>query len=183
MSNRFCWGCYMSLQIERDSRHGNLSGGTAFAAALMLPAIGVACIFVPEFVASKLPYLLGGSMLLVGAADIITDAIDKEKGPGKISVGSDIVMIALGVVTMVNAGDSINFIAVVWGLLGLEKASNEFDAMIKARKSNDRWATPLAMGCFELLLGIMLLLDPLMSIGHHILLLGIELVTYPFRVS
>ena len=70
----------------------------------------------------------------------------------------------------------------MWGLLGLEKAAREIDEAADARYTGKGWLVPLATGVFELALGTMLLISPLANLGHHVLLLGLELIVFPFHV-
>lgn len=148
------------VQMERHLAGQKLSGKVAFVATLLFPILGVACLLLSEQVAAHLPHILGAVMLFVGAADIFTDLLDKGSVPDKITVGTDVVMIVLGVVTLLNTTESLNVIAVMWGLLGLEKAAHEIDESLEARASSGEWLVPLATGAFELVLGTMLLIAP-----------------------
>lgn len=170
------------VQMERHLAGQKLSGKVAFVATLLFPILGVACLLLSEQVAAHLPHILGAVMLFVGAADIFTDLLDKGSVPDKITVGTDVVMIVLGVVTLLNTTESLNVIAVMWGLLGLEKAAHEIDESLEARASSGEWLVPLATGAFELVLGTMLLIAPIANLGHHVLLLGLELIVFPFHV-
>lgn len=170
------------VQMERTLAGQRLPGKVAFAATLLFPVLGAVCLLAPELVAEHLPHILGSVMLFVGAADIVTDLLDRDSTPGKITVGTDIVMVVLGVVTLLNASESLNVIAVMWGLLGLEKAAAEIDEANAARGREGGWLAPLATGVFELVLGTMLLVAPLANLGHHVLLLGLELLVFPFHV-
>ncbi len=170
------------VQMDRSFANQKAPGRIAFIATLLLPILGVACLLFSEQVAEHLPHILGAVMLFVGAADIVTDLLDRDSTPGKITVGTDVVMIVLGVVTLLNTRESLNVIAIMWGLLGLEKAAREIDESLAAHVSGAGWVAPLLTGAFELVLGAMLLISPLASVGHHVLLLGLELVVFPFHV-
>lgn len=171
------------VQMDRKPTDKRFSGKVAFAATLLFPILGAACLLAPELIAEHLPYVLGSVMLFVGAADIVTDLLDRDSTPGTITVGTDIVMVVLGAVTLLNTTESLNVIAVMWGLLGLEKAAAEIDEAHAARSRACGWLAPLATGVFELVLGTMLLMAPLANLGHHVLLLGLELVVFPFHVN
>lgn len=170
------------VKMDRSFANQKAPGRIAFVATLLFPILGVACLLLSEQVAEHLPHILGSVMLFVGVADIVTDLLDRDSAPGKITVGTDVVMIVLGVVTLLNTAESLNVIAVMWGLLGLEKAAREIDESLEARARGGKWVTPLATGAFELALGTMLLVAPLANIGHHVLLLGLELIVFPFHV-
>lgn len=171
------------IEIDRNPKGQKIPGKVAFVATLLLPILGVACLVMPEPVAERLPLILGFVMLFVGVADIVTDILERNSNPGKITVGTDVVMIVLGVVTLFNTHESLNVIAVMWGLFGLENAASEIDESLRAHSKGGKWVAPLATGVFELVLGTMLLLAPIANLGHHVLLLGLELVVYPFHVG
>ena len=127
------------IEIDRNPKGQKIPGKVAFVATLLLPILGAACLVMPEPVAEHLPHLLGGVMLFVGTADIVTDILERNSNPGKITVGTDVVMIVLGIVTLLNTHESLNVIAVMWGLLGLENAAAEIDESLKAYAAGHKW--------------------------------------------
>lgn len=170
------------VKMDRSFANQKAPGRVAFVATLLFPILGIACLLASEQVAECLPHVLGSVMLFVGAADIVTDLLDRDSTPGKITVGTDVVMVVLGVVALLNTTESLNVIAVMWGLLGLEKAAREIDEAADAQRGSKGWLAPLATGVFELVLGTMLLISPMANLGHHVLLLGLELIVFPFHV-
>lgn len=170
------------IQMDRSFKGERMPGRVAFIATSLLPVLGVVCLLFSEWVVGYLPNFLGGTMLFVGVADIVSDLFEGDAPSGKITVGADVVMIVLGIVTLLYTAESLNVIAVIWGLLGLGKASRKIDEAQFARKGGGGWLAPLATGVFDLALGSMLLISPLTSIGHHVLLLGLELITFPFHL-
>lgn len=105
------------VQMDRSFANQKAPGRIAFIATLLLPILGVACLLFSEQVAEHLPHILGAVMLFVGAADIVTDLLDRDSTPGKITVGTDVVMIVLGVVTLLNTRESLNVIAIMLSLI------------------------------------------------------------------
>ncbi len=114
------------VQMDRSFADQKAPGRVAFVATLLFPVVGVACLRLSEQVAGYLPHILGGVMLFVGAADIVTDLSERNSEPGKITVGTDGVMIVLGIVMLLNTAEA--------------------------------------------------------NLGHHVLLLGLELIGVPFHV-
>ena len=76
-------------------------------------------------------------------------------------LGRAVVMCVLGGVILVQGHASISFVGVMWGLLGLYKAADEIDEVVHALKGR----------------------SPFANIEHHVLLLGLELIAYPFRIE
>ena len=67
-------------------------------------------------------------------------------------------------------------------LLGLVKAAGEFDEIIADIKRKEPFVFSLALCVFELVLAVLLILNPFANIEHHLLLLGLELIVYPFKL-
>lgn len=107
-------------------------GKAAIIASLLFPFIGIACILAPEGIMNFLPYLLGGLMLVVGAADLITDLTDPNKKASSINQGSDVVMIVVGGMLLVKGTALLTLVGVVWGFIGLSKAAGEIDETFHA---------------------------------------------------
>ena len=83
---------------------------------------------------------------------------------------------------MVHGAKSTLFIGIIWGLLGLYKAGGEFNGVIDAVKAKEPYLLSLALTVFQLVLAVLLILNPFANIEHHLLLLGIELIVYPFKL-
>lgn len=166
----------------REIKQQRTPGKAAIIAALLFPLIGIACILKPDGIMNALPYLLGALMLVVGAADLITDATDPEKTPGNISQGSDVVMIVVGGMLLLNGAELLTLVGVAWGFLGLSKAAGEIDETFHAIRSKEPFALLAISSVIEVTLGTLLIASPLENIEHHVLLLGIELILYPFSI-
>lgn len=71
------------VQMDRSFSGQKAPGRIAFVATLLFPILGVACLLLSEQVAEHLPHILGAVMLFVGAADIVTDLLDKAASPAR----------------------------------------------------------------------------------------------------
>ncbi|WP_139651255.1 DUF308 domain-containing protein [Raoultibacter phocaeensis] len=182
----------------KELRSQSNAGKLSIVALLVLPLLGLLCLFWPEESADFLPYALGGVMVLSGIGGIIVEVSRARKeGDGNAdaqsgsedgrkdhkTAGTSIVMCVLGAVILVHGASSISFVGVMWGLLGLFKAAGEFDEIIHRIKNGRRFVLKLAFSIFELVLSVLLILHPFSSIDHHMILLGLELITYPFKID
>ena len=146
---------------------------------------------IPDTVTDALPYLLGGLMAVSGAAGLVyavahasgarADARRLAEEPAVL--GRAVVMCVLGGVILVQGHASISFVGVMWGLLGLYKAADEIDEVVHALKGRRPFALKLAFTVFEMVLAVLLIISPFANIEHHVLLLGLELIAYPFRIE
>lgn len=158
---------------------------------LLLPLLGMCCLLIPDTVTDALPYLLGGLMAVSGAAGLVyavahasgarADARRLAEEPAVL--GRAVVMCVLGGVILVQGHASISFVGVMWGLLGLYKAADEIDEVVHALKGRRPFALKLAFTVFEMVLAVLLIISPFANIEHHVLLLGLELIAYPFRIE
>ena len=142
---------------------------------LLLPLLGMCCLLIPDTVTDALPYLLGGLMAVSGAAGRLAEE--------PAVLGRAVVMCVLGGVILVQGHASISFVGVMWGLLGLYKAADEIDEVVHALKGRRPFALKLAFTVFEMVLAVLLIISPFANIEHHVLLLGLELIAYPFRIE
>ena len=150
---------------------------------LLLPLLGMCCLLIPDTVTDALPYLLGGLMAVsvAHASGARADARRLAEEPAVL--GRAVVMCVLGGVILVQGHASISFVGVMWGLLGLYKAADEIDEVVHALKGRRPFALKLAFTVFEMVLAVLLIISPFANIEHHVLLLGLELIAYPFRIE
>ncbi len=170
------------IDSVKDIKQRRAAERTAIIGALAFPIVGIACLAMPHGIMNSLPYILGGLMLLVGIADLVTDVTDPEKEAGNVSQGSDIVMIVVGALLVIQGTGLLDLIGVIWGFLGLSKAAQELDETLKAKRAGEPWALLALSSAIEIALGTLLIASPLDNIEHHVLLLGIELIIHPFAV-
>lgn len=153
-----------------------------FAATyLLLPLVGICCLLIPELVEVILPYFLGGVMILAGVAGIVIIVREKQGPAGGNSIGTSLVMIVLGCVTMFLGSQSINFIGVIWGLLSLEEAAEKFDELVHRAKDKKPFVISLIVNIVVLVLAVLLLIDPFANFEHHLIILGLQLIIFPFN--
>ena len=171
-----------TVHSVKDFKESRASAKVAVASMLLLPLVGVGCLLFPAVAEEALPYLLGVPMALSGAGSIVTVARERSAEAGRTSVGAAIVLCVLGGVTMVHGAKSTLFIGIIWGLLGLYKAGGEFNGVIDAVKAKEPYLLSLALTVFQLVLAVLLIWNPSANIEHHLILLGIELIVYPFKI-
>lgn len=160
---------------------------------LFLPLLGLCCLLLPEESTMALPFVLGGIMAVSGIGGIVHaaagakrdegDGDERERAAEHAILGKAIVMSVLGIVILVQGHASISFVGVMWGLLGLYKAADEIDEVVHALRNRCPFVLKLAFTVFEMVLAALLIISPFANIEHHVLLLGLELIAYPFRIE
>ena len=135
----------------------------------------------PSVVAGYLSIIIGALMTLVGGAGVAFRLAGRfeEKTRG---AGTSFVMATLGVVCIFYGDVSTNIIGVSWGLLGLYKVAGEYDEVVAKARRRKLDAVQLLLATAELGLSLLLIVNPLGSMEHHVVVLGIELILYPFKL-
>lgn len=167
----------------KDIKEGKPSAKIAILAMLLIPLAGIGCLLFPQYVEAALPWLLGLPMVLSALSSIIAAVRAGKVQEGRATLGSALVMLTLGFIVIIHGTNNTLFIGVIWGLLGLVKAAHEFDGIFHDIKNRDPFIIALAMCVFELVLAVLLILNPYANIEHHLLLLGIQLIIYPFKLQ
>ena len=168
--------------IAETFKHRSNAGKVSVVALLLLPLIGLGCVLLPSDIVLTLPYLLGGVMAVSGIASVVAGVRARKLEAGKHSIGTGLVMGVVGVVAVLQGSASIIYIGVIWGVLGLLKAAHGFDDTLRHIAAHERFILILAFAVFNLVVSILLVSNPFGSIDHHIIVLGVELLAYPFRV-
>lgn len=139
--------------------------------------LGAICIFFPTHVAGILPFLLGGIMLIAGIMHGATYLRNKcfldDKPQG---IGTDVVLAVMGVAFLCAGSETVGLMGVVWGIIGLRKASGTIDQALR-RVYQRQPALLLAVeAAIRIALALALLFAPFEKFSPHIVLLGLELI-------
>ena len=121
-----------------------------------------------------MPYLIGGLTIIISLG-FIKDAVQMEevKKSETKRLASGIVMLIVGAIIIIKQENSINFIAIVWGLFGLIRGIDELG---EAFYNGKRYIVELIHAIIEISLAILLIYNPFEKISEHIIILGIEYV-------
>ena len=162
-------------------------------ATLFLVFIGISCLVIPELIVDTLPYLIGVPMAIGGIFGMISEFAGRPDPEGEIdsltdvvdrfTLGESLVMAVFGLVILFHAHEAVGFIGMFWGFMGLQDAAREIDETLHARRCGHPWLLGLAWTLFELSLAVFLVISPFANIEHHVLLLGLELITFPFHID
>lgn len=162
-------------------------------ATLSLVLIGVACLVIPELIVDALPFLIGIPMAVGGVCGLISELAGRPDPEGennslmdvvdRFTLGESLVMAVFGFVILLHTHEAVGFIGMFWGFMGLQDAAREIDETLIARRSGHPWVLGLAWTLFELSLAVFLVISPFANIEHHVLLLGLELITFPFHID
>ena len=150
--------------------------------AFLLIILGCICVFFTDRFYEKLPLLLGEVMVALGTVDVIRGFCTGEYKKKETKLTSNgIVNLLVGIVMLRLKSDSYILIGAIWGTLGLLKGSEELNKAICAIAGKEPFVRELLSAVIELVLGILLLLEPDGNLHHHIVILGLELIVHGVR--
>lgn len=139
--------------------------------------LGTICILFRYPIYAVLPYLLGSGMVLVGAMQLYRGVQRKEYRTHETKlISTGLVVLALGVNIIVHGSHAEPLIGVTWGLIGLVKGIHELNLAIYYMYLQQRFWIKLLHALAEIVLAILLMLNPYEKIRVHIALLGAELI-------
>lgn len=149
----------------------------AKAFALLQAALGVLCMVFTRQIHTLFPFILGFLMVMTGICDIYRGVVTREFRQTETKLTSQGITTALlGCVIVYHHRNADSIIGAIWGIIGLTKGTETLNLMICRCSAGRPFVGELFHGGIELLLGILLLLNPLTAVEHHLFLLGIELV-------
>ena len=93
----------------------------------------------------------------------------------------NVLNIVVAILIIAAPATSAIFICVVWGISSILKSILELNHLIQEKLLGRRILWKSVFCCIELGLGIVLLLELTNAVGHHILLLGISMVSIGLR--
>ena len=92
------------------------------------------------------------------------------------------VMLLLGLVILLHDGNRDNIIGGVWGAIGLFKGSEELNVALYRKFGKQSYWKEAVHAAVELLLAMILLVDPLTAVEHHVFILGLELTWHSLKL-
>ena len=147
--------------------------------SILLCALGIVLIAVPDFSVTLLCKLSGGIMMLFGLVKIIGYCSkDLYRLAFQFDLAFGILLMALGIILIIRTDAMVNFICIVMGICVLA------DALLKIQISIDskdfgiqKWWLILTMATLTGVAGFLLVFRPSESIQIIMILFGIALIT------
>lgn len=149
--------------------------GTAVATVCLLMALGVVCVVFTNRIHRILPYLLGSIMAVGGIETAVygfRTCEHKRRGTKLTSTG--LICAAVGCVILVRGMRAYTLVGAAWGIIGLVEGAEGLNIVLYSVSHHEKCALEAVRTAIELVLAVLLLLDPIENLPHHIFLLGIE---------
>ncbi len=144
--------------------------------ALYLVA-GILCIVLTDTVQYVLPYIVGGAMCIYGIGRFIIALVNKEYRTVKTNqTATSLIIFALGVMILIENDWALEFISIIWGVLGLFEAAHALNHAFSKISAAESCISHIIKALVEGVLAFMLLYEPSHHISLHIMVFGINLM-------
>lgn len=155
----------------------NVSKKTQIIIRLVTILLGICCIFLSGSINTYLPYLVGALMLVFSCAGLVVCIKRKEyKTLETKATATAIIGIVISIVIILQGENSISLIGIVWGLIGLKKGISGINVSLYNHSHGKKYRLELLHASAEILLAIVLILNPFEKIEIHIIILGFEMI-------
>lgn len=179
------WGNAPAPKAHTASQHDlTLSVRARKILSLSVSATGIICFLYTDHVHNALPYILGIAMIGLGVVDTLRGIVTKEYAHRETKLTANgIMFLLLGIVILVNRTNADSLIGSIWGTLGLLKGAEELNEAIYCCTQKEHFLGKTLRAAIELVLGFLLLIDPISNMHHHLTVLGLELITTGWELS
>lgn len=138
---------------------------------------GAICLIYGERLISLLPIICGTILLTKGIMQFIEGIKDKDyESLEKMNLEKSFILISIGIGVLIKRNDALFVVGMFWGLHGLIKAAEYLNIALYNFFSKGKWIGILIKAIIEFSLSFVLVFDPFGKLGHHIIILGLELI-------
>lgn len=149
----------------------------------LFPVTGLICIFFSDHVTAILPYLLGGTMLAVGALRTLIHIHPRDRSAqntGDLAQG--LVLLVVGVMFLIKGENALGAVGTVWAVIGIRKSAQSLEQTIRLYCDGQRFLLSALTFGIRMALALVLLFDPFEKFSTHIMILGFEMIAITFRL-
>ena len=145
--------------------------------SILIVVNGSICLIYGDKLLPLLPIICGGILLIKGFIQCIEGIKYKDYASlEKNNLEKSFILIAIGLGVLIKRNDALFIVGMFWGLHGLVKAANYLNVALYNFFNKDKWISIIFKALIEFCLSFVLVFDPFGKIGHHIIILGLELI-------
>lgn len=140
-------------------------------------ANGILFIMFSEHILNYLPTISGLIMIVSGIVGFIAGIKNKDYSSiEQKGMEKSIVVFVIGVGILIRQENALFIVGIFWGLHGLVKATNYLNVALYHISRKEKFLADLCKWIVEFVLSVILIFDPFSSVGHHIVILGVEII-------
>ena len=149
----------------------------------LLCALGIQCLFLVDFIYKLFPYIIGGFMAGTGVLAIVGSVLEKEylRLDTKL-LSSGILVFVIGIAIMARNIQSDGLIGIAWGILGMIQGSESLNVAIYNLAHKNKWMKDMLQAAIQIVLALLLLVDPASKLYPHMPILGLEMLAMGFHI-
>lgn len=153
--------------------------------ALIFALVGLSCIFFYDRLYDSFNYVIGSAMVAGGLFVMIKGLISGEykihEESKRTAIG--IIVCVVGAVIIIEGRNADTLIGGAWGMFGLAKGAESLDSALYYLSCKKKYFIyELFSAAADIILAIILLLDPEGHLEYHILILGIEILVLAIQM-
>lgn len=149
----------------------------SYIASSLIILNGLICIIYGEKLLPLVPIVCGGSLLIKGIIQFIKGIREKDYASlTKKDMEKSFIAIAMGIGILIKKNDALFIVGMFWGLHGLMKSADYLNIALYNIVNKEKWLGFLMKAIVEFILSFILVFDPFGKLGHHIAILGLELI-------
>ena len=148
-----------------------------YISSILVIVNGLICIVYGNKLLPLLPIVCGSILLVKGLIQLSEGIVNKDYASlEKTNMEKSFISIAIGLGVLIKRSDALFIVGMFWGLHGLIKSSNYLNIALYNFHNRDKWILVLIKAIVEFGLSVALIFDPFGKLGHHIVILGLELL-------
>ena len=166
------------VNVPRISKITRLPQGVVtYILSVLYFVVGIFCVVTTNGVQHVLPYIVGGAMCVIGLIQFVTSVINKEYRTVKTNkTATSLIIAALGIMILIENDWALEFISIIWGVLGLFEAAHALNHAFSKLADSQRCINYVIKALVEGVLAFLLLYEPTHHISLHIMVFGINLI-------
>lgn len=146
-------------------------------AAALVTVNGILCLLYTDSMLTLLPTVSAGVILANGLTRFIQGVKNRDYASLEgVDMERSLVAIAIGAGILVMQDEALFIVGMFWGLSGLLKAAESLNRGLYNKCAGKKYLLILFKAAVEFTLSLMLIFDPFTAVGHHVVLLGLELI-------
>ncbi|MSS63981.1 DUF308 domain-containing protein [Velocimicrobium porci] len=149
----------------------------------LIPLAAVICIVFPSHLTIALPYMIGGSMVIVGFVYEWNAIRKKEyKTLETAETAQALILLIMGTFIILKHENSIGILGYTWGGFGLMKGTKELNIAFYKLSVHLKFGIELIQAIVTIGLALILISDPFEKFTHHVMFLGFEMLATTLKI-
>lgn len=159
------------------------SRGIGYIIALILAVLGILCLFFVDLVYKLLPYIMGSFMTVTGMISIVGAFFSREYERLETKrFSSGIILLVVGISIVGRGKKAQGLIGAAWGIFGLFQGSESLNVAVYGLVHKEKWLFNILQAMVQILLALLLLMDPVSKLYPHMRILGLGLLSMGLHI-